>query len=283
VILLNRNVLIISDRLGLRNFGHSNFIPRKSNWDLSSCRNAVMVILNLIIWERSHRMGWIIYTMELVFKVLMSICKMRLIRLSRWVRFSKQLSIGLLSPLRVSQAVILDLFSIYIWLNRTIFIYDLSQMHNMRLALLFLVFYRSWATLFNFIILLRELSIDRTSLISSWKKSRILSVARSITVHIELEMRWFVANTEAHHITDPIAFRVKLVSGKVLVEPTIVSVSCRYRPWRIIIFKILMQTGDLITIVPSDGVVIILDQRWCEWLIFQPTQSSVSAVCPRVL
>ena len=276
-------MLIISDRLRLRNFGHSNFITRKSNGDLSSCWDAVMVILNLIVWERSHRMGWIIYTMELVFKVLMSICKMRLVRLSRWVRLSEQLSIGLLSPLRVSQAIILDLFSIYIGLNRTIFIDDLSQMHNMGLALLFLVFYRPCATLFNFIILLRELSIDRTSLISSRKKPRILSVARSITVQIELEMRWFVAYTEAHHITNPITFRVKLVSGKVLVKSTIVSVSCGDWPWRIIIFKILMQTGDLITIVPSDGVVIILNQRWCEWLIFQPTQSSISAVCPRVL
>jgi hypothetical protein len=276
-------MLIISDRLRLRNFGHSNFITRKSNGDLSSCWDAVMVILNLIVWERSHRMGWIIYTMELVFKVLMSICKMRLVRLSRWVRLSEQLSIGLLSPLRVSQAIILDLFSIYIRLNRTIFIDDLSQMHHVRLALLFLVFYGPCATLFNFIILLRELSIDRGSLISSRKKSRILSVARSITVHIELEMRWLVAYTEAHHITNAIAFRVKLVSGEVLVEPPIVSVSCRYWPWRIIIFKILMQTGDLIAIVPSDGVVVILNQRRCEWLIFEPTQSSIGAVCPGVL
>ena len=156
-------------------------------------------------------------------------------------------------------------------------------MHHVRLALLFLVFYRPCAPLFNFIILLRELSIDRASLISSRKKSRILSVARSITVHIELEMRWFIAYTEAHHITNPIAFRVELVSGEVLVEPTIVSVSCRYWPWRIIIFKILMQTGDLIAIVASDGVVVILNQRWCEWLIFEPTQSSIGAVCPGVL
>jgi ribosomal protein L24E len=44
-----------------------------------------------------------------------------------------------------------------------------------------------------------------------------------------------------------------------------------------------MQTGDLIAIVASDGVVVILNQRRCEWLIFEPTQSPICAVCPRVL
>ena len=156
-------------------------------------------------------------------------------------------------------------------------------MDHVGLALLFLVFYRPCTTLFDFITLLRELSFDRTSLISSRKKSRILSFIRSIAVHIELEMRWFVANTEAHHITSTVALWVKLVSRKVLVKPTIISVSCGYCSWRIIIFKILMQTGDLITIVSSDGVVIILNQRWCERLIFQATQSSISVVSPRVL
>jgi phosphatidylglycerophosphate synthase len=179
MILLNRNVLIISDRLGLRNFGHSNFITWKSNGDLSSCRDAVMVTLNLIVWERSHRMGWIINTMELVFKVLMSICKMRLVWLSRWVRLSEQLSIWLLSPLWVSQTVIFDLFCIYIGLYRTIFIDDLSEMHHVGLALLFLVFYRPCATLFNFIILLRELSIDRASLHIQQKKVPYL-ICRSV-------------------------------------------------------------------------------------------------------